>query len=93
MANIIYLEIEDKTISRLAGNTFGRRLFDEQVANKYQEDEQMTIVFPRDIQDVAVSFIQGFFKKLVDSMGRDKVLEMVKIDACARVQKRIEDNL
>lgn len=93
MDNRVILKIEDNTISRLAGNQYGRKLYDEQVKKYFSPGEELIIVFPETIKDVAVSFIQGFFKEIVDTIGLQKASAQIKIEGTERVKARIGENL
>lgn len=49
----------NKTVTRLAGNEYGRKVYDEQARNKIDFSEKTQIVFPDQIIAIASSFIQG----------------------------------
>lgn len=77
-----YIELTfKKTLSGLAGNPFGQSIYDQQVSPKMQIDKLNVIVFPEHIEDVAISFIQGFFKKLMNEYGIERLRGMVDIEA------------
>ena len=67
----ILLEIKDRSLTKLAGNIYGRKLFDEQVDGKINMNEPFVIVFPDQIEYLASSFIQGFFGKIYTEIGRE----------------------
>ena len=67
----ILLEIKDRSLTKLAGNIYGRKLFDEQVDGKINMNEPFVIVFPDQIDYLASSFIQGFFGKIYTAIGRE----------------------
>ena len=67
----ILLEIKDRSLTKLAGNIYGRKLFDEQVDRKINMNEPFVIVFPDQIDYLASSFIQGFFGKIYTEIGRE----------------------
>jgi hypothetical protein len=67
----ILLEIKDRSLTKLAGNIYGRKLFDEQVDGKINMNEPFVIVFPDQIDYLASSFIQGFFGKIYTEIGRE----------------------
>ena len=67
----ILLEIKDRSLTKLAGNIYGRKLFDEQVDGKINMNEPFVIVFPGQIDYLASSFIQGFFGKIYTEIGRE----------------------
>ena len=78
MNNIIQLEF-DKATTRLAGNPYGRIVYDEQVETKVNFDCLNVIIFPNHIEKIASSFVQGFFAKIIEKVGYgdfDKVVEI-----------------
>ena len=68
---VISLEIKDRSLTKLAGNSYGRKLFDAQVDGRIDLNEPFTIVFPEQIVYFAYSFIQGFFGKIYTEIGRE----------------------
>ena len=46
---VISLEIKDRSLTKLAGNSYGRKLFDAQVDGRIDLNEPFTIVFPEQI--------------------------------------------
>lgn len=70
----IMLDIPN-TFSGLAGNKYGRKIYDEQVAGKIDDFKDVVIVFPDNITDIATSFLQGFFKIPVDSIGVEGIMK------------------
>lgn len=84
----------DKTIPVLSGNQYGVSLYNQQVKDKFREDRKNVIVFPENIDDIAVSFIQGFFKDIVDRIGPDSFADYVEIESSHEdVVKKIYDNI
>ena len=67
----VALEIRDRSLTKLAGNSYGRKLFSEQVDGKIDLDQPFTIEFPEQIDYLASSFIQGFFGKIYTEIGRE----------------------
>lgn len=61
----LFLEIKDKSLTKLAGNSYGRKLFDAQVDGKIDLNQPFVIVFPEQIDYLASSFIQGFLEKYI----------------------------
>ena len=61
---VISLEIKDRSLTKLAGNSYGRKLFDAQVDGRIDLNEPFTIVFPEQIDYLASSFIQVNFIKI-----------------------------
>lgn len=57
----------NKTLTRIAGNEYGQKVYNEQVKPKVDLDsleEKYVIIFPNNIEAVANSFVQGFIKAL-----------------------------
>ena len=82
------------SITGLAGNPFGQSVYKEQVAPKILHDEKNVIVFPEQIEDMAISFIQGFFKEIIDRYGYAKLREMIEVEAGNEfVVKKIWENI
>ena len=67
----VALEIRDRSLTKLAGNSYGRKLFSEQVDGKIDLDQPFTIEFPEQIDYLASSFIQGFFGNIYTEIGRE----------------------
>lgn len=68
----IALEIKDKSLTKLAGNSYGRKLFNEQVNGKIDLEQPFVIEFPEQIDYLASSFIQGFLgKSILKSGGKE----------------------
>lgn len=74
MNRVINLKF-DKSLTGLAGFEYGEKVFKEQVGNKQFD----TVVFPKNIELVASSFTQGFFKILIEKKGADYILNHIKI--------------
>ena len=70
----------DKTISSLAGNSYGRECFNKFVG-KVDYDEMYEIVFPSHVLYIATSFIQGFFDEFVKVDGVVGIQDKVKIES------------
>ena len=93
MNNVIELEFP-KTISTLAGNPYGNEVYEKQVKDKFRLDVVNIICFPNNIDDLATSFIQGFFAEIVKITGHDNFYSAVKIQSIhERIKRRIEENL
>lgn len=58
-----------KSETRLAGFPYGEEVYKTQAQNNISFEEQITIVFPDQIEKVASSFVQGFFANLVMNIG------------------------
>lgn len=82
--NEIVLKIP-KTLTGLAGNKYGRKIYDEQVAQYIDDFNNIVIVFPDNVTEIATSFLQGFFKTPVEKIGIEGVYKNFKF------KSKIED--
>lgn len=69
----------DPTVSRLAGFPFGEEVYKKQVCGQVDFSKQVVIEFPQQIIKVASSFVQGFFKGIVEQVGMEAVGKEVQI--------------
>jgi len=69
------------SINRLAGNKYGQEIYKTQVSGKIDFESKNIIIIPSQIENVAISFFQGFTKEIVQKVGKDKVFEIVEIVA------------
>lgn len=91
----IVLVLKDKTLTKLAGNPFGRELFQEQVKGKIDLNKKFVIEIPEQIDYLATSFVQGFFGEIYKQIGRDGIEENLEVSAPAipNAKKSIIDKL
>lgn len=78
MNNEFVLDI-DKTVTKLTGNTLGRKIYDDQVAPYIDFNSEMTFIFPKSIDLLGSSFIQGFFNEIVKTITIRGVEEKVTV--------------
>ena len=88
MDNIIKLKFE-KSLEGLAGYEFGMETYKNQVENRINFDQKITIVFPDNIQRIAYSFIQGFFENIVQHIGVSGVEKNIEIISTKEELKKI----
>lgn len=81
MDNTFLIDIADKSVTKLSGNTLGRSIYDEQVKEKIEFNGKMTFIFPERIDMLGSSFIQGFFYDIVGKIGIQGVEERVEVVA------------
>ena len=82
MADCVEIKLTfDKYITNLSGNIFGKNTFTEQADGKFTMGENVCFVFPANIEEIASSFIQGFFAGMVKNLGINKTEEVVEIKA------------
>lgn len=82
---------EDKTLTSLAGNEYGSKIYLDQVKNKLDLEEVNHIEFPRQIDKVAISFVQGFTRDLLEELGFEKFNEKIKIDGSEKLKRKFEN--
>ena len=76
-SNRIQLEFS-KTMANLVGDRFGRTTFGTQVKDKFDETKINVAVIPDRIEDVATSFIQGFYSSLSENKGKEYALKRLR---------------
>lgn len=82
----IELKIEKKTITRLAGNEYGERIFNEQVKERLDYEDKNVIVFPSHIDNLAISFVQGFIKNILTKISLDEFNDKFEIEGSEKVK-------
>ncbi len=71
----------DKSIIALAGEQYGRKVFNKQVRhNLGGADLYYHIVIPKNIKMMSSSFIQGFFHYWINTIGVEGVRSRVSIE-------------
>lgn len=64
-----------KDLTKLAGNSFGRKTYEQQVKEVISFDEQIKIEIPIRINRISSSFVQGFFDEIIQTIGIDGIKE------------------
>lgn len=84
----------EKTITKLAGNQFGRVTYENQVKD-YNYVDKLKIIFPKKIDNIALSFIQGFFGNLLKNIGIAGIEKQVEIlsDTVSGIKNYVIENL
>lgn len=91
--NIIQLKF-GKAVTRLAGNDYGRQIYQEQVKDIIDFSSVTQIVFPEQIISIASSFVQGFFDEIIANIGILGIGKQIVIVAPSLdVEKKIIKNL
>ena len=80
MENNIRLEFKNN-VTNLAGNRLGNEIFCKQVKDKIDENKINVVIFPMIIEDIASSFIEGFYKNLAEKYGKEMALNIMKLKA------------
>ncbi|MEE1262991.1 STAS-like domain-containing protein [Ruminococcus sp.] len=69
----------DKTITRLAGYPYGEEIYEKQVKDHIDIQKPCTIYFPKNIESIASSFVQGFFSQIIDIIGFQGIEDNISI--------------
>lgn len=85
--NMIELKF-DNTLTSLAGFPYGKSTFEEQVKNKINLTEDTKIVFPNNIERIAISFVQGFSAEIIKQYGTEIFNTKLIIDGSDRVKDK-----
>lgn len=85
----------NKTLTKLAGNTYGQDIYEKQIKKQYSYGEKFKIIFPDEIDNIASSFIQGFFGELVNKIGIQGIKDDIEIESktIKELKEYIIDNL
>ncbi|MFK4945000.1 MULTISPECIES: DUF4325 domain-containing protein [Lactococcus] len=78
---IIELNLK-KSLSALAGYSYGEEIYISQVEDKLGEVssiDKIEIIIPEHIEYLASSFVQGFFSKLIEKIGFSGIEKLVEI--------------
>lgn len=68
MAQQIKLNIR-RDITKLAGNKYGKVIYQTQVRDNINLDEEVVFIIPEQIDRAASSFVQGFFDDIIKRIG------------------------
>lgn len=69
----------DKITTNLAGNKLGRIVYATQAKEKIDINKINIINLEDNIEDVAMSFIQGFCHEILEKVGKEKAKEIIKV--------------
>lgn len=86
MSKQVKIEVK-KSLTKLAGYSYGKSLYENQVKGKIDLKDGIEIIFPDNIEDMASSFIQGFFYELVEKIGIKGIERQVNIVAADNMIK------
>ncbi len=82
-------------VTKLAGNPLGKKIYDEQLKDRINFNDSIEIVFPKQIDRIASSFIQGFFSDIIANIGIFGVIKQVtvKSETIPNIQQFVIENL
>ena len=91
--NIIELKFE-RTIAGLAGNDYGYEEYKKQIKEKFDYKKNNTIIFPEQIRKVAISFVQGMFREILEKIDKNEIEKYVTIESSSeQLTKKIVSNI
>lgn len=76
--NVIQLNFES-TITGLAGNDYGYEEYLKQIKDKFDITKNNIIIFPNNIQKIAISFVQGMFRDILLEVNKDEIEDFITI--------------
>ena len=86
--------IFDKEIVCLVGNPFGYSVYQEQIKCKFDYGCINIIVFPEQINRVAISFMQGMMRDLLKKIPKNEILSRVEFEASSKaLVERIKERV
>ncbi|MBZ9608618.1 hypothetical protein G9F73_012445 [Clostridium estertheticum] len=77
-----------KSISRLAGNSYGQEIYNKQVKDLIDFSGKNLIIIPSHIEDIAISFVQGFTYEIFEKISKDMFFEHISIDANEKIRNK-----
>ena len=81
-------------LSKLAGNTFGVKTYEEQVKDNIDLTKKIVFIIPSGIDRVASSFVQGFFDEIVNEIGISGIEEQISFESSVEnIKQFVLDNL
>lgn len=84
----------DTKFTHIAGNDFGYKIYLEQVEKFFDGETKLLILFPKYIEGVSISFVQGLIKDMVKEIGKEKLLSLIELKSDnPSLNKRLEENL
>ncbi len=92
--NTITLKLPS-TLTRISGNDYGRHIYETQIAGKIDFDDKTKIIFPKNIEGVGISFVQGLAGKLIDKYGKEKIFDYIEFysenqDVVSSIKESVE---
>ncbi len=78
----------DNNLKVIAGNPYGREIYEKCLIGKFNFDEKNELIFPDSVRIVCSSFFQGLFSEILKTHSPDEIYNIVKI-----MPERLEKNL
>lgn len=82
--NNITIKLENNTLTGLAGDPLGYEISKTQVLpilkKTIDSNQKLTISIPKNIEDISISFVQGFLKAISKVLPKSKFYDFVEIN-------------
>ncbi len=84
----------DKSLSGLAGNSYGVSEYNSQLKDKFDWNGMNVIIFPNHIEKIGISFIQGFFSAILEKINKNDIEKYIKIESSSEeLTSKIIENI
>ncbi|MGL5379020.1 hypothetical protein [Clostridium sp.] len=83
----------NNSITRLAGNEYGQDIYNKQVKDEIDFQGINIIVIPRHIEDIAISFVQGFICEILNHISKDEFNEHFVIEANEKIVNKFKKSV
>lgn len=91
--NMIDLKF-DKSISVLAGNEYGYEEYKKQIQEKFDINKINLITFPDNIKKIAISFVQGMFRDILNQIDKNELEKYIEIKSSSEeLTEKIINNI
>ena len=91
--NIIELKF-DQTIAGLAGNDYGYEEYKKQIKDIFDYNKNNIMIFPDQIKKVAISFVQGMFRDILEKIDKNEIEKYVTIKSSSeQLTNKIVSNI
>ena len=79
------------TLKRLVGNQYGQEVYKTQIESSMKKDCKNVIIFPQQIEGIAMSFIEGMLDAMKSQVLRRDFYKYFDIQGNEKVIKKFQD--
>ena len=91
--NEIRIKIDNDLVC-LCGNEYGYDVFEKQLKDKIDYSKKNVIIFPENITDIAISFIQGLMREPIKKIGKKNIFDYFEFKASSSaLEKDIKESV
>lgn len=84
----------DKDLVCLCGNEYGYDIYEKQLKDKIDYSKKNVIIFPENITDIAISFIQGLMREPIKKIGKKNIFDYFEFKASSlALEKDIKESV